>query len=217
MRYDLTGQRFNRFVVIGYEGEHVFPCGKTTSLWKCRCDCGKVVVKMREAVKKDYSCGCMKKERQKQSSTIHGGSNTKLYGVWQTMKNRCYNKNVATFPNYGGRGIKVCDEWNDDFASFKMWADESGYKDGLTIERINNDGNYEPSNCRWATIMEQSHNKRNNHYVEYKGRCYTLAELGRLVGVDRRTIADRLKRGLSVEEAIVSRRRGYNGTQKDWI
>ena len=117
------------------------------------------------------------------------------------MMDRCYREKAANYPRYGGRGITVCGEWRD-IGVFGKWAEENGYKDGLTIERINNNGNYEPSNCRWATILEQSHNKRNNHYAVYHGIRYTMSELGRLTGVDRRTIARRLNRGMSVEDAV---------------
>ena len=202
IRKDLTGKRFGMRTVVSYEGAREYPSGKTESLWRCKCDCGNETIKPHGLLQRCLSCGCHRVANISKAITTHGGRDTKLYGVWQTMKNRCHNKNTKSYSRYGGRGIAVCDEWKDDFSSFKKWAEENGYKDGLTIERINNNGNYEPSNCRWATILEQSHNKRNNHYAVYHGIRYTMSELGRLTGVDRRTIARRLNRGMSVEDAV---------------
>lgn len=213
---NIEGKKFGNLTALEVVGERQYKKRKDR-LWRCKCDCGNEVVVTQYCLLKGTSCGCRKKRLAIASSTTHGGHETKLYGVWQTMKNRCFNQNTKSYTNYGGRGISVCDEWKDDFGVFQSWANANGYKEGLTIDRIDNNGNYEPSNCRWVTVLEQSHNKRNNRYVEYKGNRYTLSEFGRLIGIDRRTIGDRLKRGLSVEEAIIPRRKGYNGTQKDWV
>lgn len=198
----MVGKKFGYLTVLGREGTKHYKGGKTDSLWLCKCDCGNEVVVTGYCLFRGTSCGCRKRKTISESLKTHGGTGTKLYGVWLTMRNRCYNKNTKSYFRYGGRGISVCDEWRNDFSSFKKWAEEKGYKDGLTIERINNNGNYEPSNCRWATLLEQSHNKRNNHYVIYNGIRYTITELGRLTGIDRRVIDRRLKRGMSVDDAV---------------
>ena len=110
--------------------------------------------------KSTLSCGCYNKELVKKVNVKHNMSYSKLYKVWQGMKTRCYNPNFIYYCNYGSRGITICNEWLNDFKSFYDWAIDNGYKEGLTIDRINNDGNYEPSNCRWITRAEQNRNQR---------------------------------------------------------
>ncbi|MBS4804226.1 MAG: hypothetical protein KIC47_08800 [Clostridium sp.] len=125
----------------------------------------------------------------------HGQSGTKLYAIWVTMRQRCYNTNNKDFYNYGAKGIKVYDEWVKDFSEFYRWAMENGYAESLSIDRIDPYGNYEPSNCRWATIQEQANNKKNTIYVEVDGSTYTLTELSNLYGIRRETIEMRYLRG----------------------
>ncbi|MDU1278356.1 MAG: hypothetical protein E6342_15765 [Clostridium sp.] len=125
----------------------------------------------------------------------HGQSGTKLYAIWVTMRQRCYNTNNKDFYNYGAKGIKVCDEWLKDFSEFYRWSMENGYAESLSIDRIDPYGNYEPSNCRWATIQEQANNKKNTIYVEVDGSTYTLTELSNLYGIRRETIEMRYLRG----------------------
>ena len=116
-------------------------------------------------------------------------SGTRIYRIWQKMKGRCYYKNDKKhYPHYGARGIKVCDEWKDDFANFYNWAMENGYTDELTLDRIDVDGNYEPSNCRWATLEEQSYNKRNTLYVNIDNNKYTIKDLSDMTGLKKATI-----------------------------
>jgi hypothetical protein len=171
---DLTGLRFGKLVVLNMEGHS--KDGHIT--WRCKCDCGKEKVVMGKmlTIGKTQSCGCLRAENLRKIATTHGKSNTKLNSVWLSMRGRCLNSNNWAYHNYGGRGIKVCEEWNN-FAAFYKWAIENGYKDKLTIDRINNNGNYEPSNCRWATAKEQANNKRTNHYVEYHGERKTMSQL----------------------------------------
>ena len=131
--------------------------------------------------------------------------NTKnrLYRIWADMKRRCKNSDRPNYKNYGGKGIRVCQEWENSFDSFREWALNNGYSDDLSIDRIDNDGNYEPSNCRWATAKEQANNKRNNFYIEYKGETRTLAQWCEVFGLERNVVAMRIYRdNIPFEEAI---------------
>ena len=158
---DLTGQRFGRLTVIERAGSihgHV--------AWLCRCDCGNTLTVPSDKLRSrnTQSCGCLQsdimKEINPQIHTSHGGKGTRLYYIWDSMKARCYNPQRRDFKNYGGRGITVCTEWLNDFAAFRDWALSHGYADNLTIDRIDNDGDYTPENCRWVTITEQNQHKR---------------------------------------------------------
>ena len=130
-----------------------------------------------------------------------GRSKTKLYSVWKTMKYRCSNKNNHKYKNYGGRGIKVCDEWKD-YSLFRTWALSNGYQDDLTIDRVDVDGNYEPNNCRWVDMKTQQRNRSNNKLIEYKGETKCLSEWVEITGIGHKTILYRLNSGWSVEKAL---------------
>lgn len=160
---DLSGRRFGRLVVVKRADECV---GHSYghSLWMCLCDCGNetYVYGSNLLQGKTKSCGCYHTEMIKAANSTHGESKTRLHRIWAGMKERCYNTRASNYHNYGGRGISVCDEWRNSFSAFRDWAVLNGYKDHLSIDRINVDGNYEPQNCRWATFIEQNNNKRNN-------------------------------------------------------
>lgn len=123
----------------------------------------------------------------------HGMIHTRLYSIWHCIKVRCYIKSCLSYKNYGGRGITVCDEWKKDFMSFYNWAINNGYKDDLTIDRIDVNGNYEPKNCRWATKKQQDNNKRTNHFVEYKGETKTIKQWADLTGICYSTLSKRVR------------------------
>lgn len=135
---------------------------------------------------------------------------TKLYRVWSTMKERCYNPNHIKYKNYGARGITICDEWKNSFKAFRDWAYANGYEEGLSIDRIDNNKNYEPSNCRWATMTQQANNKSTNRLIEIDGETHTMTEWSRISGIKAQTIWARLvKYGYSNRDAVFAEKAGY--------
>lgn len=177
-KIDLTGQRFGKLVVIAYVGKK--KTGEQyKSLWKCICDCGNEKITDVEALRSGHttSCGCVHKEMISKLNRKHGFAHKcSLYSVWKSMNGRCSNPKDKSYKNYGGRGITVCEEWQNDFMSFYFWAYSNGYKEEklenglniLTLDRIDNDDNYCPQNCRWVTNAEQAKNKQNNMSSEEK-------------------------------------------------
>lgn len=133
----------------------------------------------------------------------HGKTGTRIYSIYVNMKNRCYYTNNKRYQNYGGRGIEVCDEWLNHFQAFYDWAMSHGYSDNLTLDRINVDGNYEPSNCRWVTLKEQENNRSNNHLITYNGKTQTLAQWCKERNIKYATLERRLnKYGWSIKRAL---------------
>lgn len=143
----------------------------------------------------------------------HGLCDTRIYRIWKNMKQRCYNPKNPRYNFYGKIGVKVCDEWKNNFISFYKWSIENGYQDNLTIDRIDVNGNYEPSNCRWITNKEQQFNKHVNHFITYNGETKTLTEWGMELGIDPNTLGTRLSRGWSIEKTLITpvkKHRDYN-------
>lgn len=134
----------------------------------------------------------------------HGKSDTRLYSIWCDMKRRCYNPKNKRYSRYGGRGISVCEEWKDDFQAFYEWAIDNGYDEHLTIDRINVNGNYEPSNCRWVTWKEQQRNTSRNRYITVNGETKTIAEWSEITGIKPDVIKDRLNKLHWTEEEAVT-------------
>ena len=156
-RKELTGKTFGRLTVLQYHSTNKY--GK--ALWLCQCECGqrKIVIGENLNAGRTQSCGCYNRERSIEANTIHGMTGTRLYECWLGMKKRCDDVNNKEYPNYGGRGIAYCKEWAE-FEPFKNWALNNGYSDKLTLDRIDVDKEYSPSNCRWSTWGEQAKNKR---------------------------------------------------------
>lgn len=207
---DLTGKRIGRLTVIS----RAFNDSNGKPAWNCVCDCGTECVKSSSALIGGFtkSCGCWRKEYSAAQHTKHNGckrgQRDRLYSVWNMMKQRCGNPNNDAYEHYGGRGISVCDEWKNDYETFRSWAIENGYDPhsdrhhSCTIDRIDVNGNYEPNNCRWVSAEIQANNSRRNHTIDAFGRTQTLAEWGKETGVKPSTIAFRLRSGWDTETAL---------------
>lgn len=186
-RVDYTGQRFGRLTVVGFS--HV---EKGRTWWECKCDCGKSIITNANQLQTGLtaSCGCLRRETTGKLKYSHGQRQTRLYNIWCGMKQRCLNPNDKSYVAYGGRGIAICVQWME-FAPFYNWAIANGYREDLTIDRIDNNGNYEPSNCRWSTLREQESNRRDNVFVQIAGEIKTLSEWSRRFGISRDAIKRR--------------------------
>lgn len=176
----------------------------------CLCDCGNYTVVPANRLKSGNtkSCGCLKKELSKvngKKNLKHGEINTRLYRIWAGIKKRCYGPYMQDYKNYGGRGITMCDEWRNSYTTFRDWALPHGYRDDLTIDRIDVNGNYEPSNCRWITVKEQCNNTRVNRYITFDGVTKTKTQWAEKYGISSEALGYRLDHvGMDIEEALTT-------------
>ena len=193
---DMTGLKFGRLTVISRaENDR-----HGNVMWNCKCDCGtdKIIngASLRRA--SVLSCGCLHKEIVKTKSKKHGLVKHRIYTIWYDMKARCYNAKNPHFNCYGGRGIKNCEEWlnsENGFQNYAKWSFENGYKEDLTIDRIDNDANYEPNNCRWVTRKVQAQNKRNTMLLLYNGNLMTISEIAKITHKSWNTIKNQIEKG----------------------
>lgn len=203
------GDRFGKLTVIDKGPRIIRDSGTKVSTWICRCDCGNQTTVSSGALSSGNtsSCGCGMKDPENKFRK-HGMRNTELYNHWRAMKERCYYPKNIRYKDYGGRGITVCEEWrNPDtgFINFADWALSHGYKEGcnLTIDRINVNGNYEPSNCCWSDRTRQANNKRTTHYITIDGVTWSVADWSKITGTPVNTIYSRINRlGYTPKEAI---------------
>lgn len=194
---DISNQKFGRLTAL-------YPAfrGKYGVVWACSCDCGSPMTVLRATNQltngmNHHCCACGHYER-------HGLTKSRLYRVYISMKKRCNDPKDPGYNNYGGRGISVCQEWENSFLTFYNWAIKNGYKEksGLSIDRINNDGNYEPSNCQWVPKAVQDNNKRSNDFHTFNGQTKTLTQWAREYGISTSTIRFRIKKGFSFQDAL---------------
>lgn len=202
---DLTGQKFNRLTAIKIVGQSK----NRINLWLCKCDCGNEHITTTTGLLTGQckSCGCLQKEKVSKLSYKHGLHKSKIYGIWQAIKRRCYKDIGYKSKYYKDKNIKVCDDWLDKengFMNFYRWSMENGYKEGLTIDRIDNNGNYEPNNCRWVDMYVQNNNTSSNKYVTYNNETHTVAEWCRKLNLNYHRTICRLLSGWSVEKAFTT-------------
>ena len=194
------GDKFGKLTVIKKVDPYIRPNGKTESRYECNCDCGnKGIIVIGYDLKSGHtkSCGCIQKEITKQNFIKHGLSDTRIYHEYGSMKQRCYNPNSDDYYKYGGRGIIICNEWldkNNGFMNFYNWSISHGYRDDLEIDRINVNGNYEPSNCRWIPKEYQAHNKRTSIKINFNGEEYNIKQIANILGVGYNLLKKRLKK-----------------------
>lgn len=198
---DLIGEKFNSLTIIGLS--HKTKAGHY--YFKCRCDCGyEKVIKAQKVISGETkTCGCRNKGFN--FNTMHGITRKEphLYSIWNTMRHRCYNPKHHKYQSYGGRGIKVCDEWLNNYIPFREWALNNGYNEKLSIDRIDNDKDYSPLNCRWATCTEQANNRRTTRMLTHNGETKPFMTWCRELNLPQSTVRARLdKLGWSVKEAL---------------
>lgn len=205
---DVANQRFGRLTALGPVGHDK----KKSVLWFCRCDCGNSTVTAtgRLIFGNVQSCGCLQKERAATANRTHGKTGSSVYKTWTGIIQRCTNTNYEKYKLWGGRGISVCDEWRCSFEVFHDYVSKLpnyGEK-GYTLDRVDNDGNYEPGNVRWATATEQQCNRRDNHLLAHNGKTQSVSAWAREIGIDSSFILYRLRKGWSTDKIFVAVEKG---------
>lgn len=200
----LVGKKFGKLTVLSFS--HIHPTRRMT-VWNCLCDCGrnKKVARGELISKTAISCGCWRdtySKMPKPNQIKHGLSKHPIYRIWAGIKVRCSYASAKNFHRYGARGIKMCSEWESDFLNFYNWSISHGWRKGLQIDRINNDGHYEPVNCRWATSNENVNNRRCTIFIEMNGIIKTASEWAKETGVNQKCITNRFLNGYRGKEAV---------------
>ena len=203
-RENVIGNKYGRLTVLEDAPDKIYRNGAHDRVEKCICECGKIkFVKLGELKSgRTKSCGCYHDEACKNRATSHGMANTRLYRIWCLMKTRCSNPSAQYYYLYGGKGIKVCDEWKDNFEEFCNWSILSGYNDSLTIDRIDSNKDYCPNNCRWVTFEVQANNTSRNRIIEYNGKKYTMSEFSKNFNFPYNTLKARLRLGMDIEDIL---------------
>lgn len=202
------------------EGKRRIKNGKVVSvdrIFLVKCECGKEynVLMWNMIKRKDHvSCGCHAQDKGKIQLYKHGLSTHSIYKRYTGMIKRCYNKNEQFYSRYGGRGIKVCDEWKNDFMSFYNWAITNGYDKSLSLDRIDNNSDYEPSNCRFTNAEVQANNKNNNYLYDYNGGIFSVSQIARFENINRATLQSRLHKGVPLNDAIFIAKNGNRVKRK---
>lgn len=205
----MAGMVFGRLTVLERCGEQTSKGGRKRPLWKCKCECGNIVYEVRDNLVSDRakSCGCLQKELQSAKMKTHGGTannnKEKLYNVWCSMKRRCDSPNTLAYSYYGGRGISVCDEWYNDYSAFRDWAIENGYREGLSIDRLDNNKGYCPENCALVDRVAQANNRSSNIEITYNGETHTVKQWSDILQKNPKTIYTRISRGMDPVEALL--------------
>lgn len=198
---DLTGQVFDRLTVIGRDSK-----ANSEWRWLCLCKCGQSKIVRGSCLRNGVtrSCGCYRDEQTRAATSTHGKSNTREYRIWKQAKNRCFSPAVKGYDYYGARGITMCEDWKKDFAAF--YRDMGPCPLGLTLERINNDGHYEPGNCKWASRVEQARNTRDATFVTHEGETLHLKEWAERTGIQYKTLHSRHRHGRPLFAPVKSRK-----------
>ena len=199
---DIAGQKFGRLFVLG----PIKQTANSSIVWRCQCDCGNIADVLGGSLRdgKTQSCGCYNRESSRERVYSHGMKGTRIYRIWNAMKARCKYPSSPSYENYGARGVSVCQQWQDSFEDFHFYVAQLPHfdEDGYSLDRIDNDGNYEPGNIKWSTRAEQSSNKRNNLLITFNGKTQCVAAWSREVGVPTGTIAYRIRHGWPIERAL---------------
>ena len=199
MKIDFTNKRFGKIVCV----KPLRVNNHKEVVWLCKCDCGNFCEKSSGAFKnisKIASCGCMKGKKPHMTN-LELKNYKPIHECYVNMKTRCYNPNYELYSRYGGRGIKVCDEWKNNFKEFYNWA-INGWKKELTLDRINNDDDYKPDNCRWVDRVEQANNRHTNYLIKYKGEIKTMAQWSKILKIDYSFIQIRMYKNKTMEEVV---------------
>ena len=206
---NFIGKKYGKLKIVSlsYKKQKYTKSGRKDGFlyyFNCICECGNYIdVNLHDLTSSHtQSCGCYQKTQVSKKNKIHGLTTSSIFHIWTSMKQRCLNPNNKAYKNYGGRGITICDDWKNNFITFYDWAMNNGYKENLSIDRIDNDGNYQPDNCRWVTRKEQNRNYRKNINVIYENTEYCLKDLSVKLNINYKYLHKKYKKGMKIEDII---------------